>query len=108
MTQADHATWEAKGALRRHGPTGGWPELSPNVYDLPEVRAVVQQLGDGAFSPSSPGGAPWHPVAPMIRAIFPSAADDPPWAAPADGHLDGYAGGWVCGPGIISGLPCAV
>ena len=33
-----------------------------------EVRAVVEQLGGGAFAPSAPGGAPWHPVAAMIRA----------------------------------------
>ena len=72
----------------RYAPQGGWPELVPNVYDLPEIINIVDQLGAGAFAPSFPAGLPPTPQVPMVRVILPSAPDTQ-WAAPRDGHLDG-------------------
>ncbi|NKB69321.1 MAG: hypothetical protein GKR89_19800 [Candidatus Latescibacteria bacterium] len=77
----------------RYAPTGGWPDFSPNLYDLPGLQAIVEQLGDGAFAPSHPAGQPWTPQIPMTRVILPSAPDTE-WAPPDNGHLDGYATGW--------------
>ena len=78
----------------RYAPEGGWPELEPNVYDLPTLQELVQQLGGGAFAPSHPGGMPWSPQVPMTRVIMPDAEDAEEWAPPPNGHLDGYAAGW--------------
>ena len=69
------------------------PELSPNLYDLPSLQSIVEQIGGGAFAPSHPAGQPWTPQIPMTRVILPSAPGTE-WAPPADGHLDGYATGW--------------
>ena len=82
-------TWPAG----RYAPAGGWPELSPNLYDLPGLRSIVQQIGDGTFAPSHPAGQPWTPQVPMTRVILPSAPGTE-WNIPIDGHLDGYASGW--------------
>ena len=78
----------------RYAPEGGWPELEPNVYDLPTLQELVQQLGGGAFAPSHPAGMPWSPQVPMTRVIMPDAEDAEEWAPPPNGHLDGYAAGW--------------
>ena len=85
----DPSTWPAG----RYTPEDGWPKLSPNLYDLPSLQSIVEQIGGGAFAPSHPAGQPWTPQIPMTRVILPS---DPgtEWAPPADGHLDGYATGW--------------
>ena len=48
----DPSTWPAG----RYAPEGGWPELSPNLYDLPGLQSIVEQLGGGAFAPLPPGG----------------------------------------------------
>lgn len=85
----DPATWPAG----RYAPQGGWPELSPCLYDLPGLQSIVEQLGGGAFAPSHPAGQPWSPQVPMTRVILPSAPGTE-WAPPVDGHLDGYATGW--------------
>jgi len=77
----------------RYAPEGGWPELSPNLYEVNNLEAIVEQLGGGAFAPSHPAGQPWAPQVPMTRVILPSAPDIE-WVAPVDGHLDGYATGW--------------
>ena len=85
----DPSTWPHG----RYAPPGGWPELEPNLYDVPGLRSIVQQLGAGAFAPSHPAGQEWTRQVPMTRVILPS----PPgteWSAPTDGHLDGYATGW--------------
>ena len=85
----DPNTWPAG----RYTPEGGWPELSPNLYDLPGLQSIVEQIGGGAFAPSHPAGQPWTPQIPMTRVILPSAPGTE-WAPPSDGHLDGYATGW--------------
>lgn len=72
----------------RYAPASGWPELVPNVYDLPEIQSIVAQLGGGAFAPSFPAGLPPTPQAPMVRVILPSQPGTQ-WVAPRDGHLDG-------------------
>ena len=72
----------------RYAPAGGWPELVPNVYDLPEIQTIVNQLGGGSLSPSFPAGQPPTPQVPMVRVILPSEPGTK-WAAPRDGHLDG-------------------
>ena len=85
----DPSTWPHG----RYAPPGGWPELKPNLYDVPSLQSIVQQIGGGAFAPSHPAGQAWTPQVPMTRVILPS----PPgteWTAPIDGHLDGYAAGW--------------
>ena len=69
-----------------------WPELDPGLYDLPELQELVQQLGGGAFAPTSQAGRPWAPQQPMTRVVLPEAPGTE-WAPPADGHLDGYGGG---------------
>jgi hypothetical protein len=83
------ATWPAG----RYAPKGGWPELVPNVYDLPDIHEIVEQLGGDAFVPSFPAGQPPTPQVPMTRVIMPSEPGTE-WAAPTNGHLDGYATGW--------------
>jgi len=70
-----------------------WPELEPGLYDLPELQELVQQLGGGAFAPTSQAGRPWAPQQPMTRVVLPEAPGGTEWAPPADGHLDGYGGG---------------
>ena len=85
----DPNTWPAG----RYAPAGGWPELSPNLYDLPSLQSIVEQIGGGAFAPSHPAGQPWTPQVPMTRVILPSAPGTE-WTPPVDGHLDGYAKGW--------------
>ena len=86
----DPASWPAG----RYAPEGGWPELEPNVYDLPEIQNLVDQLGGaGQFVPSFPAGAPPSPQVPMTRVILPSEPGTD-WSPPLDGHLDGYATGW--------------
>ena len=89
----DPSTWPAG----RYAPEGGWPELSPNLYDLPGLQSIVEQIGGGAFAPSHPAGQPWTPQIPMTRVILPSATDTE-WAPPSDGH-PGYATGW--GGGVL-------
>ena len=85
----DPDTWPAG----RYAPTGGWPELRPNLYELPSLQSIVEQIGGGAFAPSHPAGQLWSLQVPMTRVILPS---DPgtEWTPPVDGHLDGYASGW--------------
>jgi len=83
---ADTDTWPTG----RYAPAGGWPELSPNLYDMPSLRSIVEQIGGGAFAPSHPAGTP---QVPMTRVILPSAPGSQ-WSSPVDGHLDGYATGW--------------
>ena len=85
----DPSTWPAG----RYTPEDGWPELSPNLYDLPGLQSIVEQIGGGAFAPTHPAGQPWTPQIPMTRVILPSAPGTE-WAPPSDGHLDGYATGW--------------
>ena len=85
----DPNTWPAG----RYAPEGGWPELSPNLYELPNLQSIVEQIGGGAFAPSHPAGQPWTPQVPMTRVILPSAPGTE-WVPPGDGHLDGYATGW--------------
>ena len=85
----DPNTWPAG----RYAPSGGWPEFSPNLYDLPNLSSIVKQIGGGAFAPTSPAGLPWKPQAPMTRVILPDTPDVE-WAPPDNGHLDGYAKGW--------------
>ena len=82
-------TWPAG----RYAPTGGWPEFSPNLYNVPNVQSIVEQIGGGAFASSHPAGLPWTPQVPMTRVIMPSVLGSE-WQAPVDGHLDGYATGW--------------
>ena len=85
----DPDTWSSG----RYAPPGGWPQLDPNLYDVPNLQSIVAQLGAGAFAPSHPAGQPWSPQVPMTRVILPSAPGTE-WRAPTDGHLDGYATGW--------------
>ena len=85
----DPKTW----SIGRYAPPSGWPKLSPNLYDLPGLRSIVQQIGGGAFAPSHPAGEPWTPQVPMTRVILPSSPGTE-WKSPVDGHLDGYAAGW--------------
>ena len=85
----DPQTWPAG----RYTPEGGWPELRPSLYDVPNLRSIVEQVGDGAFAPSHPAGQPWTRQVPMTRVTLPSVPGEE-WAPPADGHLDGYATGW--------------
>jgi len=85
----DPPTWP----VGRYAPEGGWPELGPNLYEVDNLQAIVEQLGAGTFAPSHPAGQPWTPQVPMTRVILPSAPDSE-WLAPVDGHLDGYATGW--------------
>lgn len=77
----------------RYAPDGGWPELDPNLYEVPNLQSIVDQLGAGAFAPSHPAGHPWSPQVPMTRVILPNEPGTE-WTAPTDGHLDGYASGW--------------
>ena len=77
----------------RYAPEGGWPEFSPGLYELPNLRSIVEQIGGGAFAPSHPAGQPWTPQVPMTRVILPSEPGTE-WAPPVEGHLDGYATGW--------------
>ena len=86
----DPDTWEPTG---RYAPEGGWPEFSPNLYDVPSLQSIVEQIGGGAFAPSSPAGLPWTPQIPMTRVILPSPPGEE-WAPPTNGHLDGYASSW--------------
>ena len=86
----DPDTWKPTG---RYAPEGGWPEFSPNLYDLPSLQSIAEQIGDGAFAPSHPAGTPWTPQVPMTRVILPSAPGAE-WSLPTDGHLDGYAVSW--------------
>ena len=69
-----------------------WPELEPCLYDLPELQSLVQQLGGGAFAPTSQAGRPWTKQQPMTRVVLPEAPETE-WAPPSEGHLDGYGGG---------------
>lgn len=85
----DPETWPTG----RYTPPDGWPELQPCLYDLPNLRSIVEQLGDGAFAPSHPAGRAWSPQTPMTRVNLPSAQETE-WSPPNDGHLDGYATGW--------------
>ena len=85
----DPETWPTG----RYAPTGGWPEFSPSLYDVPSLQSIIEQIGGGAFAASHPAGTPWSPQIPMTRVILPSAPEVE-WSAPADGHLDGYAAGW--------------
>ena len=85
----DPDTWSSG----RYAPPGGWPQLDPKLYDVPNLQSIVAQLGAGAFAPSHPAGQPWSPQVPMTRVILPSAPGTE-WRAPTDGHLDGYATGW--------------
>lgn len=80
----DHRAWPAG----RYAPPGGWPELVPNVYDLPQLHTIVHQLGAGDFAPSFPAGLPPAPQVPMIRVILPSEPGTQ-WTTPRNGHLDG-------------------
>ena len=68
----DPNTWPAG----RYAPEGGWPELSPNLYDLPSLQSIVEQIGGGAFAPSHPAGA----------AVDAAGADDPGDPAERSGH----------------------
>ena len=86
---ADPDTWPPG----RYAPPDGWPQLDPNLYDVPHLQSIVAQLGAGAFAPSHPAGKLWSPQVPMMRVILPSAPGTE-WTAPTDGHLDGYATGW--------------
>ena len=85
----DPDTWPAG----RYAPAGGWPEFSPILYDLPSLQSIVEQIGGGAFAPSSPAGLPWAPQVPMTRVILPDAPGTK-WTPPDNGHLDGYAASW--------------
>ena len=88
----DPDTWPSG----RYAPQGGWPDFSPNLYDVPSLQSIAEQIGGGAFAPSHPTRQPWTPQVPMTRVILPS----PPgteWTTPPDGHLDGYAQGWSGG-----------
>ena len=82
----DPNTWPAG----RYAPEGGWPELSPNLYELPSLRSIVEQIGGGAFAPSHPAGQPWTPQIPMTRVILPSAPGTE-WASPSR-----WSPRWVC------------
>ena len=68
----DPNTWPAG----RYAPEGGWPELSPNLYELPSLRSIVEQIGGGAFAPSPPSGA----------AVDAAGADDTGDSAERPGH----------------------
>ena len=59
----DPSTWPAG----RYTPEDGWPELSPNLYDLPSLQSIVEQIGGGALAPTHPAGQPWTPQIPMTR-----------------------------------------
>ena len=85
----DPSTWPAG----RYTPESGWPKLRPNLYDLPSLQSIVEQIGGGALAPTHPAGQPWTPQIPMTRVILPSAPGTE-WTPPSDGHLDGYATGW--------------
>ena len=81
----------------RYAPEGGWPELSPCLYDLPSLNSIVEQLGAGAFAPSHPAGQPWSPQVPMTRVILPSEPGTE-WVPPE------CAQGWTvhcCGTGTM-------
>ncbi|SVE00445.1 uncharacterized protein METZ01_LOCUS453299, partial [marine metagenome] len=70
-------TWPAG----RYAPTGGWPEFSPNLYNVTNLQCIVEQVGGGAFAASHPAGLPWTPQVPMTRVILPSAPGTQ-WQAP--------------------------
>ena len=58
------------------------PSSVPNLYDLPSLQSIVEQIGGGAFAPTHSAGQPWTPQTPMTRVILPS---DPgtEWAPPS-------------------------
>ena len=82
----DPSTWPAG----RYTPEDGWPKLSPNLYDLPSLQSIVEQIGGGAFAPTHPAGQPWTPQIPMTRVILPSAPGTE-WAPPSR-----RSPRWVC------------
>ena len=87
----DPSTWRPG----RYGPEGGWPDFTPNLYELQSLQSIAEQIGGGAFAVSSPAGLPPEPTqVPMTRIILPDAPGTE-WAPPlTSGHLDGYAAGW--------------
>ncbi len=89
---ADPATWP-------EAPPGGGQlpnimELRPNLGDVPEIAAAIEQLGAGRFT----GGGS------MTKAIFPARFPLPngaqEWQRPTGFHIDGYAGQWSSNPEI--------
>jgi len=89
---SDPGTWPAP-------PPGGGQlpnimELRPNLGDLPEIAAVIEQLSGGRFT----GGGS------MTKAIFPARFPLPigaeRWQRPNGFHIDGYNGQWSSNPEI--------
>ena len=98
---ADSATWAG-------GPAN--PRLTPALKDLPQMQAVLRQLGAGGWGGGSgiggvrvkgaSGGA--GNMRPRADAAMGGSGNmksrDPGWKAPDMGHIDGYGpGGWSGG-----------
>ena len=87
----DRSTWPTT-------PPGGgrFPNvmmLRPQLGELPQIKAVVDQLGGGKFK----GGGS------ALKAIFPMN-DRSTWKAPPPGHIDGYGGSWSVNPTLCATL----
>ncbi len=77
---ADPSTWPKEGG---HAALDMKVPLTPLPGDLPQFKALIEQLGGGHFTG---GGA-------QIAPIFPNTRPDE-WQLPAQGHLDGYNNSW--------------
>ena len=88
--------------FRRYAPKGGWPEFSPNLYELPSLQSIVEQIGGGVFSPSHLGWAAVTPQVPMTRVILPSVPGTewapPPTATSMGTRQAGAVGSWRSSP----------
>jgi hypothetical protein len=77
----DPSTWPS---TTQHPPVVGG--ITPTPGELPQFRALMQQLGGGHFKG---GGA-------QCACIFPTtcASSEGEWKQPETGHVDGYNGKW--------------
>eukprot|EP01045_Picozoa_sp_COSAG04_P042385 COSAG04_NODE_13364_length_609_cov_0.990196_1_plen_129_part_01 len=78
--RADRAAW----------PVGTYgnlaEELRPAPTELPQFRALIEQLGGGAFSVYHNSAG----LTGVVRCIFPDESEADGWELPRRGHVDGY------------------
>ena len=83
--------WEALGCDRND--RSQWPkfhgnlprELQPPPNELPQFRALIEQLGGGKFSPYHNSAG----LTGVVRCIFPGKTAPDEWELPTRAHVDG-------------------
>ena len=61
-------------------------DLQPPPHELPQFRALIDQLGDGAFGVYRNSAG----LTGVLRCIFPGQIEPDEWELPSRAHVDGY------------------